>query len=82
VFGITGFALHVLSLRCSARGNAFRLGESAARKPGCEAICGSASLSLPMILLHGGIPFWGGTLTRVLMWLTIITVGSGLYGAA
>jgi hypothetical protein len=37
-------------------------------------------LSLPMILFHGGFHF-GGALTRVLMWLTIITVGSGLYGA-
>ncbi len=38
-------------------------------------------LSLPMILFHGGFHF-GGTLTRVLMWLTIIVVGSGVYGAA
>ncbi len=38
-------------------------------------------LSLPLILFHGGFHF-GGTLTRVLMWLLIITVGSGLFGAA
>jgi hypothetical protein len=38
-------------------------------------------LSLPMILLHGGFHF-GGTLTRVLMWLLIATVLSGLFGAA
>ena len=37
-------------------------------------------LSLPLILFHGGFHF-GGTLTRVLMWLLIITVGSGLFGA-
>jgi hypothetical protein len=37
-------------------------------------------LSLPMILFHGGFHF-GGTLTRVLMWLLIITVASGVYGA-
>src|SRR5882724_11070648 len=38
-------------------------------------------LALPLILLHGGFHF-GGTLTRVLMWLLIITVASGLFGAA
>ena len=38
-------------------------------------------LSLPVILFHGGFHF-GGTLTRVLMWLLIITVVSGLFGAA
>jgi hypothetical protein len=37
-------------------------------------------LSLPLILFHGGFHF-GGTLTRVLMWLLIITVASGVYGA-
>jgi hypothetical protein len=37
-------------------------------------------LSLPMILFHGGFHF-GGTLTRVLMWLLIITVFSGVFGA-
>ena len=37
-------------------------------------------LSLPLILFHGGFRF-GGTLTQVLMWLLIITVASGVYGA-
>src|ERR1700742_4620442 len=37
-------------------------------------------LALPMILFHGGFHF-GGTLTRVLMWLLIITVASGVDGA-
>jgi hypothetical protein len=37
-------------------------------------------LALPMIMFHGGFHF-GGTLTRVLMWLLIITVASGVYGA-
>ena len=37
-------------------------------------------LALPMILFHGGFHF-GGTLTRVLMWLLIITVLSGIFGA-
>jgi hypothetical protein len=38
-------------------------------------------LSLPVILFHGGFHF-GGTLTSVLMWLLIITVVSGVFGAA
>jgi hypothetical protein len=38
-------------------------------------------LALPMIFFHSGFHF-GGTLTRVLMWLLIITVFSGVFGAA
>jgi len=38
-------------------------------------------LALPMILFHGGFHF-GGTLTCLLMWLLIITVFSGVFGAA
>jgi hypothetical protein len=38
-------------------------------------------LALPLILFHGGFHF-GGTLTRVLMWLLIATVVSGVVGAA
>jgi hypothetical protein len=37
-------------------------------------------LALPIILFHGGFHF-GGTLTRVLMWLLLITVFSGVFGA-
>jgi hypothetical protein len=37
-------------------------------------------LALPIILFHGGFHF-GGTLTRVLMCLLIITVFSGVFGA-
>jgi len=37
-------------------------------------------LALPIILFHGGFHF-GGALTRVLMWLLIITVSSGVFGA-
>lgn len=38
-------------------------------------------LSFPMILMHGGFHF-GGTLTRVLMWLFIFVYASGIVGAA
>jgi len=37
-------------------------------------------LALPLILFHGGFLF-GGLLTRVLMWLLMITVLSGVFGA-
>jgi hypothetical protein len=38
-------------------------------------------LALPLILFHGGFHF-GGTLTQILMWLLVITVVSGVFGAA
>jgi len=38
-------------------------------------------LSFPVILMHGGFHF-GGTLTRVLMWLFIFVYASGIVGAA
>ena len=38
-------------------------------------------LSLPLILFHGGFHF-GGSLTRVLMWLLIFVFVSGILGAA
>ena len=38
-------------------------------------------VSFPLILLHGGFHF-GGTLTRVLMWLFILVFASGILGAA
>jgi hypothetical protein len=37
-------------------------------------------LSLPIILFHGGFRF-GGTLTQILMWMLIVTVASGVFGA-
>lgn len=38
-------------------------------------------LSFPVILMHGGFHF-GGTLTRVLMWLFVFVYASGIVGAA
>ena len=57
-----------------------RLGDWVERRHGCAGILWLGLLSLPLILFHGGFHF-GGTLTRVLMWLLIITVGSGVFGA-
>jgi hypothetical protein len=79
VFGITGFAFMIFAALLGARKRVptWRLGRAQAWMRGHLWL---GLLSLPMILFHGGFHF-GGTLTRVLMWLTIITVASGVYGA-
>jgi hypothetical protein len=80
LFGITGFAFMIFAALLGARKRVptWRLGRAQAWMRGHLWL---GLLSLPMILFHGGFHF-GGTLTRVLMWLTIITVASGVYGAA
>jgi hypothetical protein len=79
VFGITGFSFMIFAALLGARKRVptWRLGRAQAWMRGHLWL---GMLSLPMILFHGGFHF-GGTLTRVLMWLTFITVGSGLFGA-
>src|SRR5437870_4140068 len=79
LFGVVGFASMIFAALLGARKRVptWRLGRAQAWMRGHLWL---GLLSLPMILFHGGFHF-GGTLTRVLMWLTIITVGSGLYGA-
>src|SRR5208337_192913 len=80
VFGIVGFAFMIFAALLGARKRVptWRLGRAQAWMRGHLWL---GLLSLPMILFHGGFHF-GGTLTRVLMWLTIIVVASGVYGAA
>jgi len=79
-FGILGFAFMVFAALLGARKRVptWRLGRAQAWMRGHLWL---GFLSLPLILFHGGFHF-GGTLTRVLMWLLIITVASGLFGAA
>src|SRR5271165_2370122 len=79
VFGITGFAFMIFAALLGARKRVptWRLGRAQAWMRGHLWL---GMLSLPLILFHGGFHF-GGTLTRVLMWLLIITVASGLFGA-
>jgi hypothetical protein len=79
-FGIVGFAFMIFVALLGARKRVptWRLGRAKAWMRGHLWL---GLLSLPLILFHGGFHF-GGTLTRVLMWLLIITVGSGLFGAA
>jgi len=79
-FGVAGFAFMIFAALLGARKRVptWRLGRAQAWMRGHLWL---GLLSLPLILFHGGFHF-GGTLTRVLMWLLIITVGSGLLGAA
>ena len=80
IFGIVGFAFMLFAALLGARKRVptWRLGRAQAWMRGHLWL---GLLSLPLILFHGGFHF-GGTLTRVLMWLLIITVVSGLFGAA
>jgi hypothetical protein len=79
-FGAVGFGFMIFAALLGARKRVptWRLGRAKAWMKGHLWL---GLLALPMILFHGGFNF-GGTLTRMLMWLLIITVASGLYGAA
>jgi hypothetical protein len=79
IFGSVGFGFMIFAALLGARKRVptWRLGRAQAWMRGHLWL---GLLSLPLILFHGGFHF-GGTLTRVLMWLLIITVGSGLFGA-
>jgi hypothetical protein len=80
IFGIVGFAFMLFAALLGARKRVpvWRVGRAQAWMRGHLWL---GLLSLPLILFHGGFHF-GGTLTRVLMWLLIITVASGVFGAA
>ena len=80
MFGIVGFAFMLFAAALGARKRVptWRLGRAQAWMRGHLWL---GFLALPLILFHGGFHF-GGTLTRVLMWLLIITVVSGVFGAA
>lgn len=80
VFGSVGFAFMIFAALLGARKRVptWRLGRAQAWMRGHLWL---GLLSLPLILFHGGFHF-GGTLTRVLMWLLTITIASGVFGAA
>jgi hypothetical protein len=80
VFGIIGFAFMIFAALLGARKRVptWRIGRAQAWMRGHLWL---GFLALPMTLFHSGFHF-GGTLTRVLMWLLIITVFSGVFGAA
>jgi hypothetical protein len=80
IFGVFGFAFMIFAALFGARKRVptWRVGRAQAWMRGHLWL---GFLALPLILFHGGFHF-GGTLTRVLMWLLIITVFSGVFGAA
>src|SRR5580658_5798338 len=80
LFGVVGFAFMIFAALLGARKRVptWRMGRAQGWMRGHLWL---GLLSLPMILFHGGFHF-GGPLTRVLMWLLIFTVGSGVFGAA
>lgn len=80
LFGISGFGFMIFAALLGARKRVptWRLGRAQLWMRGHLWL---GFLALPMILFHAGFHF-GGTLTRVLMWLLIITVASGIFGAA
>ena len=80
LFGTIGFGFMIFAALLGARKRVptWRLGRAQAWMRGHLWL---GLLALPMILFHGGFHF-GGTLTRLLMWLLIITVASGVFGAA
>jgi hypothetical protein len=79
-FGVLGFSFMLFAALLGARKRVpvWRIGRAQAWMRGHLWL---GLLSLPIILFHGGFHF-GGALTRVLMWLLIITVVSGLFGVA
>jgi hypothetical protein len=79
-FGVIGFGFMIFAALLGARKRVpvWRIGRAQAWMRGHLWL---GLVSLPVILFHGGFHF-GGTLTRVLMWLLIITVVSGVLGAA
>src|SRR5882762_470205 len=79
-FGVIGFGFMIFAALLGARKRlpTWRVGRAQAWMRGHLWL---GFLALPMILFHGGFHF-GGTLTRVLMWLLMITVFSGVFGAA
>jgi hypothetical protein len=79
-FGVMGFAFMIFAALLGARKRVptWRVGRAQAWMRGHLWL---GLLALPLVLFHGGFHF-GGTLTRVLMWLLIVTVFSGVFGAA
>lgn len=79
LFGVIGFALMIFAALLGARKRipTWRVGRAQAWMRGHLWL---GLLSLPVILFHSGFHF-GGALTRALMWLLILTVASGVFGA-
>lgn len=79
IFGFTGFGFMIYAGLLGARKKVpvMRLGRAQGWMRGHLWL---GLLALPLILFHGGFHF-GGLLTSILLWLLIITVASGVFGA-
>jgi hypothetical protein len=79
IYGSVGFALMIFAGLLSLRKKfpIWRIGRAATWMRGHLWL---GVLSFPLILLHGGFHF-GGTLTRVLMWMFVVVFVSGIFGA-
>jgi hypothetical protein len=80
LYGVTGFGMMAFAGLLSVRKRfpIWRIGRAQSWMRGHLWL---GLLSLPLILFHAGFAF-GGPLTRVMMWLFIIVVVSGVAGAA
>lgn len=78
-YGISGFGLMVFAGLLSVR-KKFRIWRVGRAQAWMRGHLWLGLLSLPIILFHAGFVF-GGPLTRVMMWLLIVVVISGLAGA-
>jgi len=78
-FGVIGFAFMIFAGLLGARKQVpiWRLGRAQSWMRGHLWL---GLLALPLILFHGGFHF-GGLMTTILLWLLIITVVSGVFGA-
>jgi hypothetical protein len=79
-YGISGFGLMVFAGLLSVR-KKFRIWRVGRAQTWMRGHLWLGLLSLPIVLFHAGFAF-GGPLTRVMMWLFIIVIVSGVAGAA
>lgn len=79
-YGIVGFAMMAFAGLLSVR-KKFRIWRIGRAQSWMRGHLWLGLLSLPIVLFHAGFAF-GGPLTRVMMWLFVIVVVSGIVGAA
>lgn len=79
-YGISGFAMMVFAALLAARKKVriWRVGRAQTWMRGHLWL---GLLSFPVILFHSGFAF-GGSLTRVMMWIFVVVIVSGVAGAA
>ena len=79
-YGISGFGMMVFAGLLSVR-KKFRIWRIGRAQTWMRGHLWLGLISLPIILFHAGFAF-GGPLTRVMMWLFIVVIVSGVVGAA